>query len=394
MNGPNSERTLVDDSDSSSGSTAAIDAQWMRRALELAKRGEGLVEPNPMVGCVVVRDGRVIAEGWHRHFGGPHAERDALAVAGDGADLSGATWYVTLEPCCHVGKTPPCSGAVIASKPKRVVIAMRDPFPLVNGGGIREITAAGIEVSVGVEMDGAIRLCGPFLKRLKTGRPWVIAKWAMTLDGKIATSTGDSRWISGPESRRRVHALRGRVDGIVVGAGTALADDPRLTARPAGLRTAVRIVVDRHAQINLDSQLVRTAKELTTRVYVGSQASWEHTDKLESLGVEVIRCQSDSRELMIGELLDDCGKRQMTNLLVEGGGTLLGAFHDANQIDEAHVFVAPKIIGGQQAISPMAGIGLTSISRSVGWETQAIQRVGDDVLIIVQRNPIIYFDKS
>lgn len=389
MNGPEPDNTIVDDSDHLPDRTASIDGQWMRRALELARRGEGLVEPNPMVGCVVVRDGRVIAEGWHRHFGGPHAERDALATAGEGADLSGATWYVTLEPCCHVGKTPPCSGAVIASRPKRVVIAMRDPFPLVNGGGIREIIAAGIEVSLGVEIDGARRLCAPFLKRLTTGRPWVIAKWAMTLDGKIATSTGDSRWISGPESRRRVHALRGRVDGIVVGAGTAIADDPRLTARPAGTRTAARIVVDRNAQINLDSQLVRTAGDIPTRVYVGSEASYEHTDRLEQLGVEVIRCQSNTRVEIIGELLDDCGRREMTNLLVEGGGTLLGAFHDAGQIDEAQVFVSPKIVGGEQAISPMAGVGLSAINKSIGWETRLIERIGDDVMIVVQRTPSV-----
>jgi diaminohydroxyphosphoribosylaminopyrimidine deaminase / 5-amino-6-(5-phosphoribosylamino)uracil reductase len=372
------------DQHSTGPKVAMVDAKWMRRALELARRGEGHVEPNPMVGCVVVRDETVLAEGWHRYFGGPHAERDALANAR--SDLSGATWYVTLEPCCHVGKTPPCSGAVIASRPSRVVIAMRDPYPLVNGGGIREITSSGIEVTLGVELDQAERLCAPFIKKVRTGRPWVIAKWAMTLDGKIATSTGDSRWISGPESRRRVHELRGRVDGIVVGAGTALADDPRLTARPPGLRKAVRMVVDRMAQLPLDSHLARTACELTTRLFVGPQADAKRVESLEALGVEVVRCQADSREGMIGELLDDSGKRGMTNLLVEGGGTLLGAFHDAGQIDEAHVFVAPKIIGGGNAISPIAGAGLSMISKSIGWETKSIECIGDDVLIIVQRH--------
>lgn len=385
MNRPDSGDTLLGNSDSQADRMTAIDAQWMRRALELARRGEGLVEPNPMVGCVVVRDGRVIAEGWHRHFGGPHAERDALAAAGDRADLSGATWYVTLEPCCHVGKTPPCSGAVIATRPKRVVVAMRDPFPLVNGGGLREISAAGIDVSLGVEIDQAKSLCAPFLKRLRTGRPWVIAKWAMTLDGKIATATGDSRWISGAESRRRVHALRGRVDGIMVGAGTALIDDPRLTARPAGVRQAARLVVDRHGQLNLDCQLVRTAKEIPTRVYVGPDAPSNHLSQLEDRGVEVFRCHSNDRIAMIGEVLDNCGKRDMTNLLVEGGGTFLGALHDAGEIDEAHVFICPKLVGGENAISPIAGSGLPTISKSVGWETSAIERIGDDVLMIVRR---------
>jgi diaminohydroxyphosphoribosylaminopyrimidine deaminase/5-amino-6-(5-phosphoribosylamino)uracil reductase len=345
-----------------------------------------MVEPNPMVGCVIVRDGRLLAEGWHQRFGGPHAEREAIAAAGEGADLSGATWYVTLEPCCHVGKTPPCTGAIIASHPQRVVVAIRDPFPLVDGGGIRQLASAGIEVSVGVEGEQARRLCAPFIKRVRTGRPWVIAKWAMTLDGKIATATGDSRWISGPESRSRVHALRGRVDAVVVGAGTAIADDPRLTARPSGPRTAVRIVVDRHAQLNIDSHLVRTAREITTRLFVGPDADPDHLNRLIKAGVDVIHCHSNSRVEMIVEVLDHCGKQNMTNILVEGGGTLLGAFHDADQIDEAQVFVSAKIIGGENAVTPMAGKGLSMINKSIGWETQSIDRIGDDVMFVVRRS--------
>ncbi|XZE55678.1 bifunctional diaminohydroxyphosphoribosylaminopyrimidine deaminase/5-amino-6-(5-phosphoribosylamino)uracil reductase RibD [Planctomycetaceae bacterium SH139] len=362
-----------------------IDAQWMRRALELAKHGEGLVEPNPMVGCVIVRDGQVLAEGWHRHFGGLHAERDALAKVGEQADLSGATWYVTLEPCCHAGKTPPCSGAVIASRPRRVVVAMRDPFPLVNGGGFREIQAAGIEVTVGVEALAAQDLCAPFLKRLQTGRPWVIAKWAMTLDGKIATACGDSRWISSPESRRYVHALRGRVDAVIVGAGTAAADDPRLTTRPPGPRTATRIVIDRHASLALDCQLVRTAREVPVRVFTSSQAPAAYVEAMQGAGVDVVSCDTAERGEMLGEVLDHCGRDQMTNVLVEGGGTLLGAMHDAQLIDEVHAFIAPKIVGGQAAMTPVEGRGLTAMRDAIQWQVRDVKRIEDDVLMIARR---------
>lgn len=373
------------------GNQVSFDAGWMRRAIELAQRGEGLVEPNPMVGCVVVRNGEVLTEGWHRYFGGPHAERDALQNAGEGRDLSGATWYVTLEPCCHHGKTPPCTGAIIASRPQRVVVALRDPFPLINGRGFEEITRAGIEVVVGLEEAAARQLCAPFLKRIHTQRPWVIAKWAMTLDGKIATSTGDSRWISGSESRRRVHVLRGRVDGIMVGAGTAVADDPRLTPRPEGVRTAIRMIVDRHATLPLDSQLVRTAKEVPVRVFVGPAADQERCRKLTDAGVDVVACSANNRIKMVDQVLDHCGKAGMTNILVEGGGALLGALRDGNHIDEAHVFIAPKIVGGAEAITPVAGLGVSAMRQAGGWLTRSIERIEDDVLIIVRRNQDLSF---
>src|SRR5436305_1406899 len=206
------------------------DHTWMRRALELAERGRGFVEPNPLVGAVVVRDGSVVGEGWHRRYGEAHAEVNALAQAGEAA--RGATLYVTLEPCCHVGKTPPCTDAVLAAGISRVVAAMADPFPKVAGGGIARLRAAGVAVAVGLGESEARRLNAPYLKLLATGRPYVHAKWAMTLDGKIATRTGDSRWISNEASRRVVHAMRGRMDAILVGIGTALVDDPSLTAPP------------------------------------------------------------------------------------------------------------------------------------------------------------------
>src|SRR5262249_49286375 len=230
------------------------DSEWMRRALELAERGRGYVEPNPLVGAVIVRDDRPVGEGWHQRFGEAHAEVNALAAAGEAA--RGATLYVTLEPCCHHGKTPPCTDAIIAAGIARVICAQRDPFPKVSGGGIAAPEAAGIAVEVGAMTDAAQRLNAPYLKLLHTGKPWVIAKWAISLDGKIATANGDSKWISGEASRAIVHQLRGRMDAIIVGHRTAELDDPLLTARPAGARTATRIVVDSRATLSPNSQLV------------------------------------------------------------------------------------------------------------------------------------------
>jgi len=262
-----------------------LDAAYMARALELASRGEGYVEPNPMVGCVIVRDGEVVGEGWHQKFGGPHAEVEALRVAG--ARARGATMYVTLEPCCHHGKTPPCTEAIIAAGITRVVCAQRDPFEQVAGRGIEMLKAAGIAVEAGMLEAEAKTLNAPYLKLVTTGRPWIIAKWAMTLDGKIATRTGDSRWISGEASREIVHRLRGRVDGIMVGCDTALHDDPLLTARPPGARVATRIVVDSYASLALESQLVRSVSAAPVLVAASSAAPQENIDRLTAAGCEV-----------------------------------------------------------------------------------------------------------
>src|SRR5436309_2908852 len=236
------------------------DFDGMHRALELAERGRGFVEPNPLVGAVLVRDGQVVGEGWHQRYGQAHAEVNALSAAGEAA--RGATLYVTLEPCCHHGKTPPCTDAVLKAGVARVVVAMADPFPKVSGGGLAILRAAGVEVHVGLCEPEARELNAPYLKLLRTGRPWVHAKWAMTLDGKIATRTGDSKWISGEESRRRVHELRGRMDAILVGRGTVVADDPLLTARPAGPRVAARVVVSASGELPERCQLRATAREV------------------------------------------------------------------------------------------------------------------------------------
>jgi diaminohydroxyphosphoribosylaminopyrimidine deaminase/5-amino-6-(5-phosphoribosylamino)uracil reductase len=328
----------------------------MHRALAEAGLGLGHVEPNPMVGAVVVREGRLIAVGHHGKFGGPHAEVEALARAGDGA--RGATLYVTLEPCCHHGKTPPCADAVVAAKVTRVVAAMRDPFPKVAGGGFAKLRAAGIRVDVGILEDRAVRLNGPFLKRVLTGIPYITAKWAMTLDGKIATAGGDSRWISGAASRMRVHELRGRMDAIIVGIGTALADDPSLTARPPGPRTATRVVLDSEARLPPTGRLARSARETPVIVGVTGRAPVDRKAALHDAGCEVIEFEFEGvGGVPVLPLLSELGRRGMTNALVEGGGKVIGAFLDAGQIDEVDAYLAPILEGGDHGRGPILGRG-------------------------------------
>lgn len=332
----------------------------MLRALELAACGAGFVEPNPMVGAVVVDDHlKSLGEGYHERFGGPHAEVNALRQAGQRA--RGATLYVTLEPCCHHGKTPPCTEAVIAAGIKRVIVAARDPFPAVAGQGIERLRAAGVSVEAGLLEAAAIEITQPFRTLIQRERPFVIAKWAMSLDGKLAARTGISKWISNAASRAIVHQIRGRVDGILVGLGTALADDPLLTARPEGPRVAARIVLDSQARLPLTSQLVRTAREIPTILFATSLAPADRVAALSAMGVDVVPVAPDSfQHPDLAECLQILGQRRMTNILVEGGSGVLGSFFDRQLVDEVHVFIAPILIGGQSAPSPVGGQGLTS----------------------------------
>jgi len=358
---------------------AELDTWHMRRALELAILGQGYVEPNPMVGCVVVQGAEIVGEGRHRQFGGPHAEVEALAMAGPRA--AGATLVVTLEPCCHHGKTPPCSEAIVAAGVRRVVAAQQDPFPQVAGSGLAALRAAGIEAEVGILESEARRLNAPYLKLVATGRPWVIAKWAMTLDGRTATRTGSSRWISNHQSRRIVHALRGRVDAIVVGRATARTDDPLLTARPPGPRTALRVVVDSRATLSSHSQLARTAREVPVLVAAGPNAPLADRRRLADAGCEVFLCEADSHAGRLSKLLEELGRRRLTNVLVEGGGQLLGGLLDGRQIDEVHVFVAPKLIGGESARSPIEGGGIPEMSDALRLESPEWKQLGDDLYL-------------
>ena len=358
---------------------ADLDIWHMSRALELAAAGEGAVEPNPMVGCVIARGAETIAEGWHRHFGGPHAEVDALEMAGSRA--RGATLYVTLEPCCHQGKTPPCTKAIIDAGIGRVVVAMQDPFPQVDGDGIARLRQAGVEVELGVLQAEARWSYAPYLKLNETGRPWVIAKWAMTLDGKIATAGGDSRWISDPDSRKIVHALRGRMDAIIIGRQTAAHDDPMLTARPPGPRVALRIVVDTLGSLPSENRLLTTTGEAPLLVAVGEEAPAEQRERLAAAGGEVLVCAGETHAARLDWLLKELGRRRLTNVLVEGGGGLLGSFLDTRSIDEVHAFIAPKLAGGAEAVTPIAGIGVDEMSAALELDSPEIEQVGSDVYL-------------
>jgi diaminohydroxyphosphoribosylaminopyrimidine deaminase/5-amino-6-(5-phosphoribosylamino)uracil reductase len=355
------------------------DRFFMQRALELAQQGQGRVEPNPMVGCVVVRDGCLLGEGWHRFYGGPHAEIEAIRSAKE--SVAGATLYTTLEPCSHHGKTPPCSRALMEASIGRVVVALRDPHPQVAGGGISALQQAGIRVDVGVLEDEARRLCAPYLQLIQTGRPWVIAKWAMSLDGKIATASGESRWISSPAARSIVHRLRGRMDAIVVGRRTAALDDPQLTAAPPGPRVATRIVMDSHASLSLTSRLVQTAGQAPVVVAAAEDAPAARCHALQETGVEVILCRGNNYQERLAFLLRTLGERRMTNVLVEGGGKLLGTLFDGHSIDEVHVFLASKLIAGEPSISPIGGKGVSSLGESLTVEPCEVEWLGTDAYL-------------
>lgn len=356
--------------------TDEIDRKFMARAIEIAARGQGTVEPNPMVGCVIVRDGHRVGEGWHREFGGPHAEVDALSNAGE---CGGATMYVSLEPCSHHGKTPPCTHTIISAGIRRVVVAHADPFESVAGSGIQRLAAAGLQVDVGLMEDEARYLNAPFLKLVERSRPWVIAKWAMTLDGKIASRTGHSQWISGEASRAIVHQLRGRVDAVMVGSGTATADDPLLTARPPGPRVATRVVVDSRASLSTDSRLARTASESPVLVAVSENASQEKTRALSAAGCKILVCEGETHQQRLESLLIELGRRRMTNLLVEGGGRLLGNLLDLGAIDEVHAFIAARLVGGAEATSPIEGRGVAEIGEALTIADPQVELIDGDL---------------
>jgi diaminohydroxyphosphoribosylaminopyrimidine deaminase/5-amino-6-(5-phosphoribosylamino)uracil reductase len=334
----------------------------MRLALVEASKGRGWVEPNPVVGAVVVRDGQLTGVGHHERFGGAHAEINALHQAGDSA--RGATLFVTLEPCCHFGKTPPCTEAILAAEIVRVVVAMRDPFPQVNGGGLAILEAAGLTVEIDCEADLARSQNAPYLKRLTTSLPYVTAKWAMTLDGKTATASGDSRWISSELSRSAVHELRGCMDAILVGIGTVEVDDPLLTARiPEPPRRPVRVVLDSSARLPTSSRLALSAREVPVLIAVTDQATAPRRKQLERLGCEIVPFLG-SGQVPIVPLLRELGRRGFTNVLVEGGGQTAGSFLDAGQVDAVDVFIAHSLEGGNHARTPVRGFGLSLMSRA------------------------------
>jgi len=348
------------------------DLDFMRRALTLAELGRGAVEPNPMVGAVVVRDGVVVGEGWHEKYGQAHAEVNALRQAGEAA--RGGTLYVSLEPCCHFGKTPPCADLVIRAGIRRVVAAMLDPFPQVAGQGAARLREAGVAFEVGVGELAARGVNAPYLKVLR-GKSWVVAKWAMTLDGKIATAAGESKWITGEASRKRVHEIRGRMDAILVGRGTLLADDPLLTARPAGPRTPTRIVMTATGDgMDRDFKLLKTIQDAPVLV-AAPEAAHANLCNWKTAGAELLAVDS------VPHLLEQLAARRMTNILVEGGAGVLGSFMAAGVIDEVYAFVAPKIFGGSAAPSPVGGAGITTLDDALQLTDVRVETLGDDILI-------------
>jgi diaminohydroxyphosphoribosylaminopyrimidine deaminase/5-amino-6-(5-phosphoribosylamino)uracil reductase len=358
----------------------SLDLDFMDLALTLAEHGRGAVEPNPLVGAVVVQKGQVVGVGHHERFGGPHAEVNALAAATDQA--RGGALYVTLEPCCHQGKTPPCTDAILRAGIARVVAAIRDPFPRVDGGGLAALRAAGVTVELGPRAEAAGRLNAPYLKRLATGLPYVTAKWAMTLDGKTAAASAASQWISAPGCRALVHQLRGRMDAIVVGIGTVLADDPQLTARPPGPRTAVRVVADSQARLPLDSRLVQTAGDVPVLVAVLPAAPADRRQALQERGCEVVIVPGGSPPgVPISPLLEELGRRGMTNVLVEGGGKLIGSFLDAGQVDVVEAYIAPIIEGGDHAHTPARGRGVLQMADAARLEDVTWSQVDSDVRV-------------
>ena len=331
----------------------------LARAIELAEQGRGRTSPNPLVGAVVVRDGQTLGEGWHAAYGSPHAEVAALAACGD-ADVAGATLYVSLEPCCHEGQTPPCTDAILSAKLARVVVASDDPTEKASGRGLGILRDEGVEVVVADgELAGRARcLNQAFRKHARTGRPQVLFKSAMTLDGKVATRTGDSKWISGEDARYRAHHWRAERDAVVVGIGTALADDPQLTARIDGdIRQPARVIFDSEARLPLDGQLVQGAHEVPLIVVVSRAASRLATDALEAAGAEVIVATGQNEPARVCSALDQLGAMGVTSILLEGGPHLAGAFLDAGEVDEIRLFIAPVVRRRLERPRPARGRG-------------------------------------
>jgi diaminohydroxyphosphoribosylaminopyrimidine deaminase/5-amino-6-(5-phosphoribosylamino)uracil reductase len=354
----------------------------MTRAIELAERGRGHTSPNPLVGAVVVRDDEILGEGYHAAYGGDHAEIAALGACEQ--DPIGGTMYVTLEPCCHHGRTPPCTDAIVAAGIKRVVVASDDPTDKASGRGLGILRDEGIDVeSVDGEVSRAARLLNqPFRKHARTGRPFVIFKSAMSLDGKVATQSGDSKWISNERSRALVHRWRGEVDAICIGIGTALADDPLLTARGEGVtRQPTRVVFDSEATLPLDSNLVRTAPEVPLVVVVTRAAERSNADALRAAGAEIVVVAGGTERERAIDALDKLGGLGIMSVLLEGGPRLAGSFLDAQEIDELRLFVAPIAIGGRGARPVVEGEGSGSIAESQHAVSFDVEMIDEDVLL-------------
>lgn len=365
--------------------------KYMRRAIKLAKKGSGHVNPNPLVGAVIVRDGEIIGEGYHECYGQLHAERNAIANAKKrGNSLEGSTIYVTLEPCCHYGKTPPCTEAIIEEKIARVVVGSDDPNPLVSGKGFQMLREKGIEVIPHFLKEECDAMNHVFFHYIRTGTPYVAMKYAMTMDGKIACYTGDSKWVTGEESRAHVQTLRNHYKGIMAGIGTVLADDPMLNCRIEGGRDPIRIIADSHLRIPMDSQLVRTAGQQPLIVACLPDADEEKAAQLQEKGVEVLRIpgvttaditEEQKEVISLPVLMKELGARKIDGILLEGGGQLNESALQAGIVDRIYCYIAPKIFGGAQAKTPAEGQGLTRAADAWQFKRIGMQEFGQDILL-------------
>lgn len=351
---------------------------YMKRALELAETAMGHTSPNPMVGCVVVKDRRIVAEGCHEKYGEFHAERNALTKCRE--DVEGADLYVTLEPCCHQGKTPPCTDIIIEKKIGRVFVGAMDPNPKVAGNGVRLLREKGIQVETGILEKECLELNEIFFHFIRTGMPFVAMKYAMTLDGKIAAYTGDSKWVTGEAARKHVHELRNKYSAIMAGVDTVLADDPMLNCRLPEGTDPVRIICDTHLRIPEESQIVTSSKNIPTIVAYAGEGKEEKKQKLLSSGVELIRC-GDGDQVDLELLLQKLGDRQIDSVLVEGGGTLHGSLLLTGLVNRVYAYVAPKLIGGREAKSPVEGAGFARMREAEVLSEIEIIPFGEDICI-------------
>jgi diaminohydroxyphosphoribosylaminopyrimidine deaminase/5-amino-6-(5-phosphoribosylamino)uracil reductase len=354
------------------------DSEWMLRAVSLAERGVGFVNPNPLVGCVIVRDGRVIGEGWHERYGELHAERNALKNCT--GDPRGAVMYVTLEPCCHYGKNPPCTEAVIAAGISRVVVGSDDPNPLVAGKGLQQLRDAGITVEKGICKAECDKLNRIFFHYITTGTPYCILKTAMTADGKTATRTGKSQWITCEASRRHVHETRKRVAAIMCGIGTVLADDPMLNCRTEHPSHPVRIVCDSSLRLPLTSRIVQTAGDIPV-IVAACEPNPEKQAQLEKAGVQVLILPSENGHVSLKALMHVLGEMHLDSVLIEGGAELHEAALRSGIVQQVQIYIAPKIFGGREAKTAVAGTGIDEISEAYQLSAPEITRIGDDILL-------------
>lgn len=354
------------------------DEGYMRYALELAKKGIGHTNPNPIVGAVIVKDGRIIGEGYHKKYGELHAERNAIANCSE--DMQGAYIYVTLEPCCHYGRTPPCTEAIIEHGFSKVIVGSMDPNPLVAGKGVEILKKHGIEVVTGVlkdECDAANKL---FFHYITTKTPYVVIKYAMTADGKIATVNGDSKWISNEESRKNAHYLRSRYAAIMVGVGTVLADDPMLNCRIEGGRDPVRVICDTNLRTPLNSKVVTTSRDIKTMIATACDDK-NKIKPYEDAGCLVLYIEEKEGHINLAELMKKLGELKIDSVLLEGGATLAGCAAKEGILNEVVAYIAPKLVGGEKAKTPIGGEGIKKIADAVMLENPVVEKILDDVMI-------------